>query len=56
MLLKRMFMIGAVFLGGFMGYVAMLPAEMHISREIVINNSPEAIFPFINNNNFHMIQ
>lgn len=49
MLLKKMFMIGAVLLGGFMSYVAMLPAEMHISREIVINNSPEAIFPFINN-------
>lgn len=35
--------------GGFLGYVAVQPSEMHIARERFIEASPEAIFPFINN-------
>ena len=33
----------------FFSYLAFQPTEMRVSREIVINASPEQIFPFINN-------
>jgi uncharacterized protein YndB with AHSA1/START domain len=38
-----------VVLGIFLGYVAIQPSEMHVSRELLIKASPEAIFPYINN-------
>lgn len=45
---KKISIAVAVLLVGFFIYVAVQPAEMFISREIVINAPAEAIFPYIN--------
>lgn len=34
---------------GFLIYVAVKPAAMTISRELVVNATPEALFPYLNN-------
>ena len=38
-----------IFIGIFLTYVALKPAAQTISRELVINATPEKIFPYINN-------
>lgn len=47
-MLKKVLIVIAVVLTGFLIYVAVQPAESTISREIVINATPESIFPYIN--------
>ncbi len=46
---KKIIIVVIVVLGGFLTYVAMKPSDMLISREILINASPETLFPHINN-------
>ena len=47
-MLKKVVLGLAVILGAFLGYVALQPSEMNISREASIRAKPEAIFPYIN--------
>lgn len=39
----------AVLFVGFLAIVAMRPSQMFVTREIIIQSSPEKIFPYINN-------
>lgn len=48
-MLTKIIIAVIVVLGGFLGYVAMQPADMRIERELVIQAPPEKIFPYINN-------
>jgi len=48
MLKKVLLGVGAV-VAVFLAYVAFLPTEYHFQREVLINASPEAIFPHVNN-------
>ena len=48
MLAKVLISVGVV-LGGFFAYVGTRPSEMYVAREITVNATPEAVFPFINN-------
>ena len=47
MLMKIVILIVLV-VGLFLAYVAFLPNEMQVSREIIINSSSETLFPYIN--------
>jgi hypothetical protein len=47
MLKKSLIALGVVIIA-FLAYVAVQPSHYTVSREIVINASPEAIFPYIN--------
>lgn len=46
---KKIFVMVALLLAGFLGYVAMQPSEYVISREILVKAPPQAVFPFLNN-------
>jgi len=46
---RQILIIVAIILGGFLTYIALKPSACSISREIVINATPEALFPYINN-------
>ena len=48
-MLVKILAVAALLVGGLFGYVAMLPTEMRVSREIIVSSSPETIFPLINN-------
>ena len=48
-MLKNILYVVVIIIGGILLYAAVRSPEMHISREIVINASPEIIFPHINN-------
>ncbi len=48
MFIKIVIVVAAI-IGGFLIYVAMLPTQMLISRELVVSAPPEVIFPYINN-------
>lgn len=47
---KKILLVIAVFIAGICIYAALQPSEFYIARELVIHATPEAIFPFINNN------
>ena len=45
----KIVILAVVIVGGFLVYVAMLPSDCRISRDLVINASPQELFPYINN-------
>ena len=47
-MLMKVFIALAVVLGGFLTYVAVQPTQMMVARELVVNASPQTIFPHIN--------
>src|SRR5690348_4186807 len=47
-MMKKIALALVVVVGGFLGYVAMQPSAMSISREVVIKAPAEAIFPLVN--------
>jgi len=48
-MLKKILIGFIVLVGVLFTYAALRPAQMLISREMLINASPEALFPYINN-------
>ena len=48
-MLKKFLLLVFLALGGFLGYIAMQPADYTIYREVTINAPAEKVFPFINN-------
>lgn len=48
LMIKKITSVIGVLVIGFFVYVSLQPADYSVSREVVINASPESIFPFIN--------
>jgi uncharacterized protein YndB with AHSA1/START domain len=47
--MKKVFALMLVLIFGFLGFIAVQPAHMMVSREIVIAAAPDFIFPHLNN-------